>query len=205
MLPLLPLFLRDQMIERKTKIGDLQTCTVNAQLVSGEGNSNHISNMMEPFYNNKSTTNNTQPETSSSATSKEQYFDESSFSDLNPDTDPEIDSDYCPTQDQNSKVTELIKFDKSVIVKTHRAAIRMNVSNYKLTELLNTIVVAGGGNPSNHPLSFTSGFKIKTNVLDEDYEALISTVQHVFQTTDEPGQILFDGKMMKVLKICSIK
>ena len=113
------------------------------------------------------------------------------------------DSDFSPSsyhQDSyKPKSSESITFDKTVIEKTHRAALGMNVSTRKVTQLLTEIVVAGGGDPEKHSLSYAYGFKVKNKILTEDYDALVALLQNKIQAGNEKIQIKFDGKIMQVI------
>ena len=110
-------------------------------------------------------------------------------------------SSFTPSPEkQKSKDShsQTITIDKNVIEMTRRTAISMDISSIKMTAALTKLVTAAGGDPSTLPLSYTSAFRIKEKILNEDTEALKELIKNKITTKDSKLQLHFDGKMIKV-------
>ena len=117
-------------------------------------------------------------------------------------------SDFLPSspekKDNRISQGQTINIDRDVIAESFRAAVSMDVSSHKMTAILTKLVTAAGGDPEKLPLSYTSAFRMKENLITKDAEALKDLITREIQSKDSKIQLHFDGKMIKVAKHISV-
>ena len=117
-------------------------------------------------------------------------------------TDSENDSDFEPIENENlneSRKEQQITISNETIQKTMRAAIGLDISVHKFTMALTKLITEGGGDTDKLSLSYTSAFRMKDKILDDESHHIRTIIQKSIQENQSKVQLHFDGKLIKVV------
>ena len=94
---------------------------------------------------------------------------------------------------------QTIVIDRHVIEEAMRTAVSMNISAHQMTAALTKLVTSAGGDASKLPLSYTSAFRMKDNLISKDADNLKLLISKEINENDLKIELHFDGKLIQVM------
>ena len=175
-------FIRDQITDRKMCIKDLDKTRTDYSKQKEKRDLERVTNRL-PFI----------------LVGQDSVLNTSNSSDTLSSSGSEYQPSPAKKQNTSNSQSQQIDVRKDTMHNTMRTALGANISANKITAALTKLVIEGGGNPDKVPLSYSSVYRMKNKILDEDFEKLKKLLEYHFNHKDGKLELHFDGKIIKDL------